>query len=266
MNNILSLSGKITLVTGAGQGVGQHIAIRFAEHQARVVIVNDYNLNKANETVNLIQKLNNGVKAVAIKADVTKWQEVNSMVQSVIKKFGSIDVLVNNAGNAGASTEEEMQKLQKFSETDPEEWHKWIEVNYYGPMYTCRAALPYMIENNYGKIVNVISDAGRVGEPRLVIYSGAKAGTAGFTRGLAKEVGKNNITANCVALSSIKTKGVSSLLEDEAVVNKMLKNYPIKRLGEPADAANAVLFLSSGASSWVTGQTYPVNGGYSLNQ
>lgn len=266
MKNILDLSGKVTLVTGAGQGVGRQIAIHFAEHNAKVVLVNDYERERATETVNFINNLDSNTKAVAAVADITEWEAVQNMINEAYNLFGSIDVLVNNAGNAGASTTEQLSNLKSFVDTDPQEWDKWIKVNYYGPMYTCRSVLPYMISKKYGKIVNVISDAGRVGEPKLVVYSGAKAGTAGFTRGLAKEVGRYNITVNCVALSSTNTPGVSSLIENEEVIRKMLKNYPLNRIGQPEDAANAVLFLSSDASSWVTGQTYPVNGGFSLNQ
>lgn len=266
MKNILDLSGKVALVTGAGQGVGRQIALHFAQHNAKAVIVNDYNVNRANETANLLSQANNDVELMAVQADVSKWDSVQGMVDQGIKKFGRIDILVNNAGNAGPATSDVMTTQKQFMETTPEEWDQWIGVNYYGPMYTCRAVLPSMVSNQYGRIVNIISDAGRVGEPKLVVYSGAKAGAAGFTRGLAREVSRHNITANCVALSTINTPGVASFTENEEILKKMLKKYPIKRIGVPEDAANVVLFLSSDASSWVTGQTYPVNGGYSFNQ
>jgi len=124
--------------------------------------------------------------------------------------------------------------------------------------------VPPMIANKYGKIVTVISDAGRVGEPNLEIYSGAKAGAAGFTRAIAKDLGRANITANCVALGATRTPAIERGLSDPEQVKRMLKVYQIKRVGEPEDAANLILFLSSDASSWITGQTYPVNGGYSF--
>jgi 3-oxoacyl-[acyl-carrier protein] reductase len=121
-----------------------------------------------------------------------------------------------------------------------------------------------MMERRYGRITTVISDAGRVGEPHFVVYSGAKAGAAGFTRALAKAVGRAEVTANCVALSGIRTPGVAGLISEEAV-SRMLKSYVLRRLGEPADAANMILFLSSDAANWITGQTYPVNGGYAVS-
>jgi len=127
-----------------------------------------------------------------------------------------------------------------------------------------RAALPGMIERGYGRIVTVISDAGRVGEPNLEIYSGAKAGAAGFIRAIAKAVGRYSVTANCVALGTTRTPATAPALEVEEHAKKVLRHYPIRRLGEPEDAANMVLFLASDASSWMTGQTIPVNGGYSF--
>lgn len=266
MSGILSLSNKVSLVTGAGQGVGRQIALHFAQHEAKAIIVNDYIKERAEETANIISSQYSGVEVLAVQADVSDWDSVQAMVEQSIEKFGRIDILVNNAGNAGPATPEALLKQKPFVESSPEEWEQWIRVNYYGPMYTSKAVLPSMISNNYGKIVNVISDAGRVGEPMLVVYSGAKAGAAGFTRGLAREVSRFNITANCVALSTINTDAISALTQNKDIMKKVLRNYPLNRIGEPSDAANAVLFLSSDASSWITGQTYPVNGGYSFNQ
>lgn len=266
MGNILDLSGKIALITGAGQGVGRQIALLFAEYNAEAIIVNDFNEGRAKETAELISESFKETEAMAVQADVSDWKSVENMVQQAIDKFGRVDILVNNAGNAGPSTPEAFSKQKTFLETSPEEWDQWIGVNYYGPMYTCRAILPSMVANQYGKIVNIISDAGRIGEPRLVVYSGAKAGAAGFTRGLAKEVGRYNITANCIALSTMNTSAVSAVTGNEEILKKIIKKYPLNRIGEPQDAANAVLFLASDASSWITGQTYPVNGGYAINQ
>ena len=130
-------------------------------------------------------------------------------------------------------------------------------------MNCCRAALPAMTARRRGRIVTVVSDAGRVGEPHLAAYSGAKAGAAGFMRAIAKAVGRYDITANSVSLSTIRTPGVANMLTEEAIP-RMLKSYVIRRLGEPGDAANMILFLASDAASWITGQTYSVNGGYAI--
>ena len=134
-----------------------------------------------------------------------------------------------------------------------------------GVLNVCRAAVPFMIKGGYGSIINVISDAGRVGEPHLAVYSAAKAGAAGFSRALAKAVGKHNIRVNSVSLGSIDTPGIAPMIEDQAVVTAMLKKYIIRRLGQPSDVANMILFLASDASAWISGQTYPVNGGYSTS-
>lgn len=123
-----------------------------------------------------------------------------------------------------------------------------------------------MIEAGWGRIVTVISDAGRTGEPHYAVYSGAKAGAAGFMRALAKGVGRHGVTANCVALGAIMTPGLAERLDDDAHRRKVLARYPIKRLGEPEDAAAMVAFLASEAAGWITAQTYPVNGGYAVSQ
>ncbi len=134
-------------------------------------------------------------------------------------------------------------------------------------MNATRISVPHIIASGAGgSIVNVISDAGRVGEPNLVAYSAAKAGAAGFSRALAKSLGAHDIRVNSVSLASINTPGLQGLLADEALVKRMLKQYIVRRVGEPTDAANMILFLASGAASWISGQTYPVNGGYSTSQ
>jgi 3-oxoacyl-[acyl-carrier protein] reductase len=173
-----------------------------------------------------------------------------------------VDILVNNAGNAGADPSAVARK--SFWEQEPKDWEPFLGTNLFGVLNCVRIAGPAMIANKYGKIVTVISDAGRVGEPNLEIYSGAKAGAAGFMRSIAKDLGRAGITANCVALGATRTPAIERATSDPETVKRMLKVYQIKRIGEPEDAANMILFLSSDASSWITGQTIPVNGGYSF--
>jgi 2-hydroxycyclohexanecarboxyl-CoA dehydrogenase len=141
---------------------------------------------------------------------------------------------------------------------------RWLGTNLYGVLNVCRTVFPSMMEVRCGRIVTVISDAGRVGEPHLAVYSAAKAGAAGFMRALAKAGGRYSITANCVSLGGINTPGVQDLLPDEEAIKQALRHYVIRRIGEPSDAANMILFLASDAASWITGQTYPINGGYSF--
>ena len=172
--------------------------------------------------------------------------------------------MVNNAGNAGP--QDDLSKLPVFWETGPADWANWLNVNLYGVLNVCRIAVPLILQRQAGgSIVNVISDAGRVGEPRLAVYSGAKAAASGFSRALAKELGRHRIRVNAVALSSVRTPGVAALLQDEEVVKRITRQYPLGRLGEPSDAANLILFLASNASAWITAQTYPVNGGYAVS-
>jgi 2-hydroxycyclohexanecarboxyl-CoA dehydrogenase len=260
MANILDLKGRVALITGAGQGVGRQAALHMAENGAGGVIVNDFRKERADAVAEEVRQL--GVRALSVHTDITDLDAVGAMVQHARGEFGGIDILVNNAGNAGPTTD--VASAKPFWDTGPDEWSNWIGTNFIGVLNCCRATLPQMMERKYGRIVTVISDAGRVGEPHLAVYSGAKAAAGGFMRALAKSVGRWNITANCVALSSIRTPGVAALISDEAVA-KMMKSYVIRRLGEPEDAANMILYLASDAAAWITAQTYPVNGGYAIS-
>lgn len=260
MTDILSMTGRTALVTGAGQGVGRQVALHIADHGGAVV-VNDYHSDRADAVAAEITE--RGGTALGLRADVTDLDDMTAMVGRAAEQLGPIDVLVNNAGNAGPS-DDAMAPAPPFWETDPKDWERWIGTNFYGVLNAARAVLPGMVERGYGRVVSVISDAGRTGEPNLAVYGGAKAGAAGFSRGLAKAVGRHGITVNCVALSTIDTPGVATALADPDLVMKALRGYVIRRFGRPEDAANAVLFLASDAASWVTGQTYPVNGGYAI--
>lgn len=265
MSNILNLDGKIALITGAGQGVGRQIALHFAEHNAKGIVINDYHLDRAETVAKEIEQA--GGNALPLQADVTDYNSVQTMVAKAEEHYGqSIDILVNNAGNAGANPELEQTGVP-FWESDPKSWDVRLGVNLMGVLNCCRAAIPGMVEEKRGRIITIISDAGRVGEPDpLVVYSAAKAGASGLMRALAKALGRYNITANSVSIAATKTPRTAERFEDKERVKKMLKRYVIRRLGEPDDVANMVLFLASDASSWITGQTYPVNGGYSFNQ
>jgi 3-oxoacyl-[acyl-carrier protein] reductase len=185
------------------------------------------------------------------------------MVASAAQQFGRIDVLINNAGNAGPAVIDE-SSVKPFWETGPQDWARWMATNFYGVLNCCHAVVPGMLARKGGRIITMVSDAGRVGEPHLAVYSGAKAGAAGFMRGLARAVAHAGVTANCIALGATRTPGIEPMIADPENVKKMLRGYLIRRLGEPADAAAMILFLASDAGGWITGQTYPVNGGYSL--
>ena len=261
MSDILDLNGKVTLITGAGQGVGRQIALHFAAHNAAGIVVNDYFLDRAEQVAREINAA--GGKAVAVQADVTDLVSVKVMVGRAEQAFGPIDVLVNNAGNAGATPDPDARK--PFWETGPEVWNSFIGVNLYGVINCAPACIPQMIERKGGRIVTIISDAGRAGEAGLEVYSGAKAGAAGFTRAVARSLGRHNITANCVAIAATLTPAIEARLKaDPERQKKMMEKYVIRRPGLPSDVANMVLFLASDASAWITGQTYPVNGGFTF--
>jgi 2-hydroxycyclohexanecarboxyl-CoA dehydrogenase len=260
LTDLLDLSGKVALVTGAGQGVGEAVA-RMLAHQGAAVAVNDYFADRGDRVAGGIADA--GGRACAATADVTEASSVDSMVERVERDLGPIDILINNAGNAGAERSA-LTPSPPFWETAPEDWDPWIAVNYTGVMIATRAVLGGMVSRGWGRIVTVISDAGRVGEADLVVYSGAKAGAAGFTRAIAKATGRHGVTANCVALGAVRTPTIEPILRDEKVAQRLARAYPVGRLGEPADPAALIVFLASDAAAWVTAQTYPVNGGYSV--
>ena len=254
--NLLDLSGKSAFVTGAGQGVGRQIALHLAAHGARVG-VNDVNAERASTVANEIESA--GGKALALAGDVTDFAAISALGEDI----GPVDILVNNAGNFGADP----SKLtgRPFWEQEPDEWRAWVDVNFYGVLNCSRIFLPGMVSRGAGSLINVISDAGRVGEPKLEVYSGAKAGAAGFTRAIARTAGRHNVRANCVAISTTRTPTTAIVTESPDIAKKFLSQYVIRRFGEPNDVANMVLFLASDAASWITGQTYPVNGGFAFS-
>jgi 2-hydroxycyclohexanecarboxyl-CoA dehydrogenase len=258
--NVLDMTGRTVLVTGGGQGVGRQVALHCAAHGATVA-VNDYHADRAAGVAGEIAEA--GGKATALRCDVTDFDAVADMVEQAAGELGPVDVLINNAGNAGPA-ENPLAHTPPFWQTGPADWQPWVATNFFGVLNASRAVLPGMVERAYGRIVTVISDAGRVGEANLAVYGAAKAGAGGFSRGLAKAVGRHGITVNCVALSTITTPAIAPAVADPQVAERMLRSYVIRRFGEPSDAANAVLFLASDAASWVTGQTYPVNGGYAI--
>ena len=261
MTDILDLSGKAALVTGAGQGVGRQIALHFAAHGADGIVVNDFVADRAEAVVDEIKAA--GGKAIAVQGDVTNLDGVKAMVQAGEKAFGKIDVLVNNAGNAGATPTADARK--PFWETGPEAWNSFLGVNLYGVINCASACIPAMIERKAGRIITIISDAGRMGEAGLEVYSGAKAGAAGFTRAIARSLGRYQVTANCIAIAATMTPAIEGRLKaDPERLKKMMEKYVIRRPGQPEDVANMALFLASDASTWITGQTYPVNGGFSF--
>lgn len=261
MNNILDLTGKVALVTGAGQGIGRQVALHFAAHGAAVVI-NDYVLSRAESVAEEIRSANG--RALAVQANVADLAAMKEVVAQANAQLGPVNILVNNAGNAGVNPSHDAAK--PFWETGPQAWASFIDVNFIGVLNGLAACIPGMIEQRSGRLITIISDAGRTGEAGLEVYSGAKAGAAGVMRAVARALGRYQITANCVAISATVTPATEERLDsDPELLKKMMEKYVIRRPGQPTDIANMVLFLASDATSWITGQTYPVNGGFSFS-
>jgi 3-oxoacyl-[acyl-carrier protein] reductase len=261
----LDLGGQIAFVTGAGQGAGRAIALALAHHNAGGIAVNDFVAERAAAVAAEIEAL--GVRAIAVATDVGDHGAVQDALRSTATKLGPVTLLVNNAGNAGPAAS--MGISPPFWETQPQDWERYFRTNLQGVMNCCHAALPGMVQQRRGRIVTVVSDAGRVGESGLVAYAAAKAGAAGFVRALAKEAGRYGITSNAVSLSTLEPPMPEEALAQFLVSDQTkarLTRYVIRRFGKPDDVAYMVLFLCSDAASWITGQTYPVNGGYSFAQ
>jgi len=242
----MRLKGKAALITGAGGDLGRGMALRFTEEGARVM-VNDKNLEKASETVNLV--IQQGGTAVANGGDLTKADEVRGMVEQLIKEWGKIDILVNNAGDVRDAL------LTKMTEED---WDFVVDLNLKGSFLCARAVAPHMIEQGYGKIVNISSMAykGNIGQTN---YVSAKAGVVGLTQALGLELARYGINVNCVAPGLIDTPKARTL--DEKTRERLVKITPMRRMGEIIDIANAVLFLASDESKYITRQTIHVSGG-----
>jgi 3-oxoacyl-[acyl-carrier protein] reductase len=257
---LFDLKGRVAMVTGAGQGVGRGIALALAANGGAIV-VNDYFADRAEKVAAEAREL--GAKAQAMTCDVGDLDDVRKAVATATAELGPIDILVNNAGNAGPGPYP--AELPLFWQTDPASWQKFFRVNTFGVMNCCHAVLPSMVERKYGRVVTIVSDAGRNLEARQADYAAAKAGAAGFMRALAADGARFGITANSVSISSIQPQMPPEELEAYLKARQatpQFARYAIRRLGVPEDIVGAVLLLCSDAGSWITGQTYPVNGGY----
>jgi 2-hydroxycyclohexanecarboxyl-CoA dehydrogenase len=242
------LDDKIAIVTGGGQGIGQAIARKLAAEGA-TVIVTDLDETTAKATADALPG------AVAIRADVTDRRGVQTMAERVAEQFGRIDVLVNNAG---------WDKASPFVDSDPADWDRAIAINLYGVLHTCKAVLPVMAAHGSGAVVNLGSDAGRVGSSGEAVYSAAKGGIIAFTKSLAREMARHQVRVNCVCPGPTDTALFASFAGPK-LREALTKAIPFRRLGQPADVANVVAFLASDEASFVTGQTVSVSGGLTMS-
>lgn len=239
---------KIVLITGATRGIGKQIALTFAESGYDIAI----NYRTENEDLKNTKKEieEKNVRCLAVKGDVSNFEDCEKLVKEVIQEFGEIDVLVNNSG---ITRDTLLMRMKK------EDFEQVIDTNLIGTFNVTRNVIPYMIKARYGKIINISSVVGISGNAGQTNYSASKAGVIGFTKSLAKEVASRNILVNAVAPGFIETQMTNVLKED--IKEEISKTIPLKRMGNPKDVANVVKFLASEESSYITGQVINVDGG-----
>ena len=245
------LDHKIAIVTGAGRGIGRGIAEKLAGEGA-IVVVTDVDEQSA---VTAAKELGNG--SIGLRVDVTDRTSVAAMVATVTEQFGRIDVLINNAG---------WDKVGPFVDSDEADWDRVIAINLYGVFNTCKAVLPIMQEQGHGHVVNLGSDAGRVGSSGEAVYSAAKGGVIAFTKALAREMARNQINVNVICPGPTDTPLFASIGGDNPKLRDALtRAIPLRRLADPSDLANAVAFFASDEAAYITGQTVSVSGGLTMS-
>ena len=244
----LGLGGKVAMVTGGGSGIGEAIALRLAEEGATMVAAD---LDGGNAEAVAARA---GPPAEGVALDISSFEQAKAAVDGVVERHGRLDVLVNCAG---------AWRIGPFMDAPPEDWAFEVDTNLLGTINCTRAALDPMVAQGGGKIVNISSDAGRVGEFRQAVYSGAKAGIIGFSKAVAREVGRSGIHVNVVCPGYTKTPGTAGQLDPE-IEARIAKGYPLRKLGLPDDVAKMAVFLASEGASHITGQTISVSGGYSM--
>ena len=252
----IGLDGRVAIVTGAGNGVGLEIAAHLARAGCDVW-VNDIDEERAAEVASAIDDADGGA-AKPVVADVTDGESVAQMANET----GPVDIVVNNAGTGMLSWVSGTRHVP-FVESGPEDWDPLLRINLAAVLGVTRAYLPPMLDHGWGRVLTIVSDAGRKGERRQAVYGAAKAAAMGFSRGLAAEVGRKGVTVNCISLGTIR-HGVLAEMDaaDNERVATLERGYPAGRLGRPADPAPLAVLLCSDAGEWITGQVYPVNGGY----
>jgi 2-hydroxycyclohexanecarboxyl-CoA dehydrogenase len=246
---------RVAFLTGGGGGIGGAIAAALAE-EGRAVAVADLREDAAAEVAELLEAA--GGRAMAVPLDITDRASVRASVERARDALGPIEILVNNAG---------WDELRPFLETEEPFWDRVIEINFMGCLRLTRELLPVMVERGWGRVVNIASDAGRVGSSLESVYSGAKGGVIAFTKTIAREVARDGVTANAVCPGPTRTPLLEGMAEDSGgtkLVESLTRAVPMRRLGEPEDVAAAVAFLASERAGYITGQTLSVSGGLTM--
>jgi len=246
----MGFENKVAVVTGAASGIGKATAEALAEAGA-TVICGDIDRDKGEAAAAAIR--NKDQKAEFLRVDMTDEASINAFAEAVQAKAGAVDILVNGAG---------WGQTRPFWETTPDLWDKLIALNFVGPMKLAKALLPKMMERGSGKIVNIASDAGRVGSLGETVYSGAKGGLIAFTKSLARETARYNINVNCVCPGPTETPLLFAVPEKHLEAFK--KAIPFRRFGKPSEIADAVVFFASDRASYITGQVLSVSGGLTM--
>lgn len=247
----MQLKDRVALVTGATRDVGREIALTLAGEGARVA-VHYHGASDAAEKV-VAEIKSHGGQAKAYQADIADNASVQKMIAGIVADMGSLNVLISNAGLA----------IRKpFKDTTPEEWRKQIDVNLLGAIQLCHAAGPHLVKGGNGRIIAIVGDSSRVGEAGLSIVAAARGGVIMLMKSLAREMGRAGVTANTVSLGMVETGHDPEWLA--ANREKLVKFYPVRRLGQPEDIAPTVTLLASPKSGWITGQVISVSGGYCM--
>lgn len=247
------LKDRIVLITGAGRGIGASTADKCGAEGA-IVYVSDVDEENAEKKAAEIEEA--GGIARHLQIDVTDYQAVKSAIAQIGSEEGRLDVLINVAG---------WDQVEPFLDSRPDTWEKVIAINLYGVIHTCHAALPLMAEAGTGRIVNVASDAGRVGSKGEAVYSAAKGGVIALGKTLAREFARNGITVNTVCPGPTETPLVVEALEgNPKLLEALKKSIPMGRMGQPQDLANAIAFMASDEAAFITGQTLSVSGGLTM--
>ncbi len=247
----LGLEGRVALVTGAARDVGREIALSLAAEGAAVVVNYHSSEARAAEVVAEIKAA--GGRAIAVGADIADMDAVKRMVDRTAKEFGRLDILVNNAG---------LVIRKRFADSTPDEWRRQIDTCLYGTINCCHAAGPLIEAGKAGRIISLMGDSSRVGESGLAIAGAARAGVIALMKSLAREMGRSGATCNSVSLGLVETAHDRAWVE--ANREKLVRFYPVRRLGQPGDVAPMVTLLASDQGGWITGQVISVSGGYSM--